>query len=223
MKKFLCTVCGYLYDEAAGIPEQGIAPGTSWENLSEEWICPLCGAGKDEFREQTVSEKSSASQRSTPGITEEMPVLSFGELQALFLNLSKGCAKQDRTEDAGLFAQLADYYKKKSIPVEGKELEELLAFIKQDLEDRFPEATAVATEKGDRGALRALAWSEKVTRIVNSLLVRYEKQKETMLEDTNLYVCEICGFLYLGPEVPEICPVCKVPNLKIRKTEKEAV
>ena len=49
MKKYTCTVCGWVYDEAAGDPDNGIAPGTKWEDLPADWVCPLCGAGKDEF------------------------------------------------------------------------------------------------------------------------------------------------------------------------------
>jgi rubredoxin len=49
MKQYVCTVCGYVYDEAQGIPEDGIAPGTKWEDIPEDWVCPLCGAGKEDF------------------------------------------------------------------------------------------------------------------------------------------------------------------------------
>lgn len=49
MAKYECSVCGYIYDEAKGIPEEGIAPGTAWGDLSEDWVCPLCGAEKSEF------------------------------------------------------------------------------------------------------------------------------------------------------------------------------
>ena len=51
MKNYVCSVCGYIYQEAAGIPEDGIAPGTLWEKLPEDWVCPVCGAGKSEFEE----------------------------------------------------------------------------------------------------------------------------------------------------------------------------
>jgi rubredoxin len=51
MKKFVCTVCGYIYDEAEGIPDDGIAAGTLFADLPEDWVCPMCGAGKDEFEE----------------------------------------------------------------------------------------------------------------------------------------------------------------------------
>ena len=49
MKQYECDLCGYVYDEAAGDPDNGIAPGTKWEDLPADWVCPLCGAGKDEF------------------------------------------------------------------------------------------------------------------------------------------------------------------------------
>ena len=51
MKKYVCTVCGYIYDEAEGIPDDGIAAGTLFADLPEDWVCPMCGAGKDEFEE----------------------------------------------------------------------------------------------------------------------------------------------------------------------------
>jgi rubredoxin len=52
MKKYVCSVCGYVYDEATGDPDNGIAPGTTWESLPEDWVCPLCGASKSEFSEE---------------------------------------------------------------------------------------------------------------------------------------------------------------------------
>ena len=47
--KYICDVCGYVYDEALGDPDNGIAPGTTWEELPEDFVCPLCGVGKDDF------------------------------------------------------------------------------------------------------------------------------------------------------------------------------
>jgi rubredoxin len=49
MKKYQCTVCGYIYDPAVGDPEGEIAPGTSFENLPDDWVCPECGVDKDMF------------------------------------------------------------------------------------------------------------------------------------------------------------------------------
>ncbi|CAM5592566.1 Rubredoxin OS=Stutzerimonas stutzeri OX=316 GN=CXK95_05680 PE=3 SV=1 [Stutzerimonas stutzeri] len=49
MNKWQCVVCGFNYDEAAGLPEEGIAPGTRWEDVPEDWTCLDCGVGKVDF------------------------------------------------------------------------------------------------------------------------------------------------------------------------------
>jgi len=48
-RKYMCVICGFIYDEALGLPEQGIAPGTRWDDLSLNWRCPECGAAKEDF------------------------------------------------------------------------------------------------------------------------------------------------------------------------------
>lgn len=47
---YTCVVCGYTYDPVEGDPEHGIAPGTTWDELDEDWVCPLCGVGKEMFQ-----------------------------------------------------------------------------------------------------------------------------------------------------------------------------
>ena len=49
MNKWQCVVCGFIYDEAEGWPGDGIAPGTRWEDVPDDWECPDCGVGKDDF------------------------------------------------------------------------------------------------------------------------------------------------------------------------------
>ena len=51
MMKYVCNVCGWVYDEAVGDADLGIAPGTKFEELPEDFVCPLCGVGKDDFSE----------------------------------------------------------------------------------------------------------------------------------------------------------------------------
>ena len=51
MKKWVCTVCGFEYDEAVGLPDQGIPAGTKFEDIPDDWVCPTCGATKDDFEE----------------------------------------------------------------------------------------------------------------------------------------------------------------------------
>ena len=50
--KYVCNVCGYIYDEAEGDPDNGINPGTKWDDLPADFTCPLCGVGKEEFSTQ---------------------------------------------------------------------------------------------------------------------------------------------------------------------------
>jgi len=54
-KKWQCFFCGYVYDEAAGDPDEGIAPGTRWEDIPEDWACPGCGARKQDFAMMEVA------------------------------------------------------------------------------------------------------------------------------------------------------------------------
>lgn len=49
MKRYMCVVCGFIYDEELGLPEEGIPPGTRWDDIPENWSCPECGAIKSDF------------------------------------------------------------------------------------------------------------------------------------------------------------------------------
>ena len=216
MKKYICTICGYIYDEAAGSPESDIAPGTKWEDIPVDWECPLCGASKDEFEEQ--KEAILPTEKELVAIdnnVDEDRELSFSELSALCSNLSKGCEKQYRNEEAELFGQLSAYYKNVDSTASENQFEDLSKLIEKDLSTGYSNASKVAVDASDRGSQRALLWGEKVTKILNSLLNKYKKQKDKLLENTNVYVCEICGFIYIGDKSPDNCPVCKVPNTKI--------
>ena len=51
MKNWECQVCGYIYDPGKGDPDSGVKPGTSFDDLPEDWVCPECGASKDEFEQ----------------------------------------------------------------------------------------------------------------------------------------------------------------------------
>ncbi len=49
MDRYVCVICGYVYDPEQGDPDNGVAPGTKWEDVPDDWECPVCGAGKDDF------------------------------------------------------------------------------------------------------------------------------------------------------------------------------
>ncbi|MEJ2213169.1 MAG: rubredoxin [Gammaproteobacteria bacterium] len=49
MKKYMCVVCGFVYDEENGLPEEGISAGTRWDDIPADWVCPECGVSKSDF------------------------------------------------------------------------------------------------------------------------------------------------------------------------------
>ncbi|MDD3140354.1 MAG: rubredoxin [Lachnospiraceae bacterium] len=225
MEKYICSICGYAYSEDQGIPEAGILPGTKWEELPHDWVCPLCGASKEEFKKQNdsiapVDAKSVIDKRvQSNNKVDEIKELSLVEMSALCSNLARGCEKQYMQKESTLFQQLASHFKSKSESVAEPKFSELMELIEKDLEKGFPNANLTANNDNDRGALRALVWSEKVTRILKSLILRYQKEGDAMIQNTGVYVCTICGFVYVGDFLPEVCPVCKVPNWKFEKIE----
>ena len=224
MKKYICTICAFIYDEEKGFPEADIPPGTLWEDVPSSFRCPLCGASKDDFKE--LIEKDSRSAVSTrelsssviPGELKYSPL----ELSAIFSNLAKGCEKQYDMEMAGLYNELSSFYNTKSATAPEPDFENLQNLLNEDLNSFFSLANEIAGEFHDRGSLRALKWAEQVTRMINSHLNKVNSSSIDFLANMNIHVCEICGFIHIGDKKPDICPVCKVPNSKLIKIEKEA-
>ena len=211
MKQYVCSICGYIYDEASSGP---------WEALPDDWKCPLCGADKTAFREKAEPAKSvSADALGKPHVERE---LSATEMSVICSNLARGCEKQYLTQQMEGFQKLAAFFHSKVEPIQEAGTGKLLELIEQDLSAGYPYANAVSAGKPDRGALRSLVWSEKVTRMLQSLLKRYENEGDRMLENTGVWVCTVCGFVYVGGAAPELCPVCKVPSWKFEKMERRA-
>ena len=117
----------------------------------------------------------------------------------------------------GLRKAVSAWLKGQAEPVHSAAFDSLLEKVNRDLSEGYPAASAAAQENRDRGALRSLVWSEKVTRMLSSLLNRYKTEGDAMLENTGVWVCAICGFVYIGDTPPERCPVCKVPGRKFEK------
>lgn len=216
MNNYVCSICGYIYEEAQGIPEVGILPGTLWSDLPDDWVCPLCNAPKSMFTKEKVPEQdTNLVEEGTYDALEISEDFSASALSALFSNLSKGCEKQYRSEEEQLFKILSDYYKSKSTVSDKRGFTSLADGLKSDLTSAFVRANQAADTDNDRGAKRALLWGEKVSRMQLSILDQYEKNGLELLENKQAYVCDICGFLYIGDSVPDVCPVCKVPSMKM--------
>jgi len=52
MDRYVCTICGYVYDPEQGDPDNGVDPGTPWSGVPDDWVCPVCGAGKEDFEKE---------------------------------------------------------------------------------------------------------------------------------------------------------------------------
>ena len=205
--RYVCSVCGYVYDEADNTP---------FADLPDDWKCPLCGASKSDFvPEGSVPSPDSAEPAASA--PADIRPLTAPEISILCSSLAKGCEKQYQPEQAEAFRQLAAWFAAQRQPEADPSFSQLLDRISADLDGYYPAANAVSRENGDRGAQRSLVWSEKVTRILRSLLERYAREGDAMLENTGVYVCTICGFVHIGDEPPEVCPVCKVPGRKFER------
>ena len=204
--KYICSVCGYIYDESS--------QAVSFSDLPNEWVCPLCGAPKALFN---VKEEEKT-QVEFKAIDEDLTELSIGQLAALCSNLARGCRKQYKEEETLLFDKLSDYFTASVKPIDDVTVEKLAAKLSEDI-DLYPSVRATVDSQKDRGAARVCVWGDKVTRILESLVSRYLKEGEKMLEGKNVYVCSVCGFVYIGDKAPDLCPVCKVPSWKFDKVE----
>ena len=209
--KYICQICGYVYDDAK--------EKVPFAELPDTWKCPLCRAGKSDFKPEDI--RPEIPKAPVQNMEHDLKELSAGQLAALCSNLARGCEKQYKNEEAGLFRELADYFTKITPAVEDVSVEKLAAALQNDI-DQYGNIRATADAASDRGAARICVWGEKVTRMLSSLVNRYLKEGEAMLAGMNIWVCSTCGFVYIGDEAPELCPVCKVPAWKFEKIEGRA-
>ena len=210
--KYICQICGYVYDDAK--------EKVPFAELSDDWKCPLCGAAKSDFKPEANGDEKKVVTAIEP-MEADLEKLSAGQLAALCSNLARGCEKQYKQEESGLFKQLADYFTAVVPAVNDASVEKLAKELQTDAEN-YAAVRATADANADRGAARVCVWGEKVTRMLSSLVNRYLNEGEAMLKDTNIWVCTTCGFVYIGDTPPELCPVCKVPDWKFEKIEGRA-
>ena len=211
VKKWVCGICGYVYDEA----KEGVA----FDALPDDWVCPLCGADKSAFSPQQPPSEQPKAPPAPIHHVGDMRQLSAGELSAVCSNLARGCEKQYKEQEAALFREIADFLSAAQPPEADPSLDKLLERIRQDLNQGYPALNAAAKAAGDRGTQRICVWGEKVTRMLESLLNRYQKDGEAFLQNTQVWVCTVCGFIYVGDSAPQLCPVCKVPAWKFEQME----
>ena len=211
MKKYKCQICGYIYDDAK--------EEIKFADLPDDWKCPWCGAPKSMFEEiiedngDVFQKKEDEKETMEIEESDDLRQLSNSEIAYICSNLAKSCEKQYLEEEQNLFQQLSDYYEKYVDAKDGN-LDDLLKLVNKDIEE-FNEAMNIANKLDDRGAKRIITWANKSTNIVKVILTNYKEKVMDYIKNTKIWVCDICGFVYIGDESPQICPVCKVPSLKI--------
>ena len=207
--KYVCQICGYIYDEAK--------EKTAFHELPDTWKCPVCKAAKTDFAVKEEKQAEAPENASLAGDTG-LEKLSAGQLAAVCSNLARGCEKQYKERESELFGQLADYFTSIVPEVNDASAERLAQLLREDIEN-YAGVRAAADADSDRGAARVCVWGEKVTRMLSSLVNRYLEEGERMLADTEIWVCTTCGFVWIGENPPGICPVCRVPDWKFEKVE----
>lgn len=235
--RYVCSICGYIYDEEV--------EGTPFSELPDTWTCPLCGAAKSAFEPERAAADASAettasnahaaaaetSSTDTPPAPEVAAATSAGEsldhdltelpagvLAAICSNLARGCEKQYLTEESALFGELATYFTARAAvepdASDDQAIDQIADHFQRDLDAGYPALRAAAEGAADRGTLRICTWGEKVTRTLASLAERYRREGPAMLDGARIWVCSVCGFTFVGERPPALCPVCKVPDWK---------
>ena len=201
MKKYKCTICGYIYDDAK--------ESVKFEDLPDDWTCPICGAPKAVFEE--IKEEINENIEITED--EDLKELSNFEVAYICSNLAKACEKQYLEEEQKLFTELFNHYISKDNVKEGN-LKDVLQISNNNI-DELNKAMQLADKHNDRGAKRVVNWSSKATNMMNVILKNYQEKGIEYLKNTKIWVCDICGFIYVGDVPPKVCPICKVPSFKI--------
>lgn len=215
MKKYRCTICGYIYDEAK--------EGIKFADLPDDWKCPLCGAPKNLFEEVITDEEQNDSDATEDPVinesaeNEDLRELTPAEIAYICSNLAKGAEKEYKFAEQELFNELYKHYENSVIAENGSllDIENLFAKDKKLIDNSYK----IAEKYNDSGSKRILTWAGKTTSIIKSILENYANAGLDYLKNTKIWVCDICGFVYIGDNPPAVCPVCKVPSLKILEVE----
>ena len=208
MKKYRCTICGYIYDDAK--------EKVKFEDLPDDWKCPMCGAPKslfEEVKEEKEKIKEDSKVEIIEDVDDELRELSNYEISLICSNLARGCEKQYLEEEKDLFRELSKYYEGLEEDKTGS-FDDIINMVNGDI-NNFSKSMDVFTKYEDRGAKRVVNWASKSTNIMKVVIDTYKEKGIDYIKNTKIWVCDICGFVYIGDNPPKVCPVCKVPSLKI--------
>lgn len=210
MKKYRCTICGYIYDEEK--------ENVKFSDLPEDWKCPMCGAPKSLFEEVVEDNQTVEVKKETEVITEDNDLreLSNDEIAYVCSNLAKACEKQYLEEEKKLYLELFKYFI--SNEVKSGKLNDLEVMFDKDIK-LLNDAFNLANTYEDSGAKRVLTWATKTTNIINNIIKNYNEKGIEYIKNNKIWVCDICGFVFIGDNPPQVCPICKVPNFKILEVQ----
>ncbi len=208
MRKYRCTICGYIYDDSK--------EKVKFVDLPDDWKCPACGAPKSLF-EEIKEEKEKIKEEEKVEIIEEVDddlrELSNYEISLICSNLAKASEKQYLEEEKDLFRELSRHYEELESAKTGS-LDDVIDMVSSDI-NSFSKAMEVFSKYDDRGAKRVVNWASKSTNIMKVVIDTYKEKGIDYIKNNKIWVCDICGFIYVGDNPPKVCPVCRVPSVKI--------
>ena len=208
MKKYRCTICGYIYDDSK--------EKIKFEDLPDDWKCPACGAPKslfEEIKEEKEKIKEEVKVEIIDEVDNDLRELSNYEISLICSNLAKSSEKQYLEEEKDLFRELSKYYEELESAKTGS-LDDVIDMVNSDI-NSFSKAMEVFSKYDDRGAKRVVNWASKSTNIMKVVIDTYKEKGIDYIKNTKIWVCDICGFIYVGDNPPKVCPVCRVPSVKI--------
>ena len=115
-----------------------------------------------------------------------------------------------------MYLELFEYFK--SNEAKSGELSDLGVMFDSDIK-LLNDAFNLANVYEDSGAKRVLTWATKTTNIINTIVKNYNEKGIEYIKNNKIWVCDICGFVFIGDNPPQVCPICKVPNFKILEVE----
>ena len=197
MRKYRCTICGYIYDDSK--------EKIKFEDLPDDWKCPACGAPKSLF-EEIKEEKEKIKEEEKVEIIEEVDddlrELSNYEISLICSNLAKASEKQYLEEEKDLFRELSKYYEELESDKTGS-LDDVINMVSCDIND-YSKAMEVFSKYDDRGAKRVVNWASKSTNIMKVVIDTYKEKGIDYIKNTKIWVCDICGFIYVGDNPPKV-------------------
>ena len=142
--RYVCSICGYIYDEEK--------EGAPFASLPDTWRCPWCGAGKKLFEPEGTAEAPKTSAPAPAQVDEDLTELPAGILAAICSNLARGCEKQYKDEEAALFRQIADYFTSVAPAAKTADTQRLADLLQEDLEAGYPAVHALARQYQQEGS-----------------------------------------------------------------------